>query len=139
MRIRQEKSGLLIVNLSRGESIRENVERLCEERGIHGARVEAIGGVEDPDLGCYELPDKKYLRRSFPGIWELLSLQGNIALKDGKPFLHAHVSLSGPDFMAFGGHLFDAKVGLVVEMCLSPLEAIERKLDETIGLACWDL
>ena len=139
MRIRLESGGLYAVGLERGESLRERVEGLCAERGIMSGFVSAIGAVEDPELGCYELAEKRYLKRSFPGIWELVSLQGNVTQKDGKPFLHAHVSLSGSDFAVFGGHLFDAKVGLVVEMSISPVRPIGRTLDEAIGLACWNL
>ena len=140
MRIRKEANGLLIVSLLRGDgSIRDAVEGACRTHGIDSAAISAIGGVENPQLGCYELATKTYLKKDFPGIWELLSLQGNVAIKDGQPFMHAHVSLSGVDFAAFGGHMFDAKIGLAVELFITPIAKIERKLEEPIGLACWDL
>lgn len=139
MKWTQEEDGRVVVSLERGEAIRENVESLATELGLVAAKVSAIGALETPELGCYELDDREYLRREFDGIWELLSLEGNISLLDGEPFLHAHVSISGHDFSVKGGHLFDSRVGVVVEMFIEPLDTpLPRIPCEAIGLPRWE-
>lgn len=135
----RKQEGVIIVSLEKGDSLRSMVEDLAAKLGIGGAEVSAVGAVEDADLGCYVLADKKYVRRGFAGILELVSLQGNLTIKDGKPFLHAHVAMSGEDFAVHGGHLFDAKVGVVVEMFIRPLAGpLQRIFCDEIGLARWE-
>ena len=139
MKTRREPNGIWVVSLERGDDLRSCVEKLALDEGIDGGRVTAIGGVEDPELGCYELSTKSYLRKAFDGIHELVSLDGNLTVKDGKPYLHAHVVISGADFVAYAGHLFDCKIGLVAEMFIDPLSAPLTRLPcEDIGLARWE-
>ncbi len=134
-----EDDGRVIVSLERGETLRDTIESLAAELGIQAARISAIGALENPELGCYELDDREYLHRTFEGIYELVSLEGNISLLDGEPFLHAHVAISGPDFQVQGGHLFDARVGVVVEMFVEPCDGpLPRMYCDAIGLARWE-
>lgn len=57
----------------------------------------------------------------------------------GVPFLHAHVTLGDPELGARVGHLFDAKVGVTVEMFLMPLATpLPRMMCEAIGLPRWE-
>jgi predicted DNA-binding protein with PD1-like motif len=139
MKSRSEIGGRLIVSLERGDDLRQVVESLAAKAGVVAAELSAIGAVEDPELGFYDLTRKEYVRKPFPGIWELVSLQGNITLRDGKPFLHAHVAIGGADFRVFGGHLFEAKVGVVVEMFIVPIgRPLQRIPCDEIGLARWE-
>jgi len=139
MQVRHEASGLFVVSLKRGDDLRAKVEEFTERENIFGASVSAIGAVENPELGFYKLEQKDYIRQVFEGSWELVSLLGNISLKDGKPFLHAHVSISGNDFNVVGGHFFDARVAVVVEMFIKRTGTLRRVPCEDIGVHCWDL
>lgn len=136
---RRQNDGLLIVSLERGDDVRGEIEALAFQEGIGGAELTGIGAIEGPELGFYDLAAKTYLRRTFEGIYELLALQGNLTMRDGKPFLHAHAALGGRDFQSFGGHLFEAKVGVVVEMFIRPTDAPLLRIPcEKIGLARWE-
>ena len=65
---------------------------------------------------------------------------GNLTRVDGKPFLHAHVSLASESFQVSGGHLFKGTVSATAELFLDPGEAaVERRLDPEVGLKLWDL
>lgn len=133
------ESKRIIVSLERGDDVRSRVEASAKEHGILGASVAAIGAIADPELGYYRLDEKRYERRTFKGIWELVSLVGNITSKDGEPFLHAHVAIGGSDFAVYGGHLFDATTGVVVELVITPFERpLERVPCEDIGLHRWE-
>lgn len=139
MQYRKEISGLYVVSLERGEFIRSTIEGLCVKEGIRGAMLSGIGALEDPELGFYRLNLRNYDHRTFQGIFELVSLQGNITLKDDKPFMHVHVAIGDEDFQVFGGHLFDARVGVVVELFLTQLERPLLRLPcEDIGLPRWE-
>ncbi len=139
MKYRRERDGRLIVSLERGDDLRAEVERLAIREKIVAAELSAIGAIENPELGFYDLPKKEYVRKPFSGIWEVVSLQGNLTLRDGTPFLHAHIAISGNDFHVFGGHLFDGHAGVVIEMIVHPLEIPLHRLPcEEIGLARWE-
>ena len=70
-------------------------------------------------------------------ILELLSLEGNVALKDGEPFIHAHVVLSDHKMQTLGGHLFETTVGVSGEFFLREFDGnAYRELKPKIGLAC---
>lgn len=127
-----------VVRLDRGERLVETLHRFLAEHHITGGYVWGIGSITDVELGYYDVNAKEYLRRQFTDVYELLSLQGNITVVEGKPFLHAHVLLSGGDYGAFGGHLFEARVRATVEAYLQPWELeIGRALNEDVGLKLW--
>lgn len=56
---------------------------------------------------------------------ELLSLQGNFSIKDGKPFAHCHVVLGREDGSVCGGHLMNATVNETNEIVIMKLAGIE--------------
>lgn len=67
---------------------------------------------------------------------ELLSLIGDIALKDGKPQVHAHAVVGRRSGAAYGGHLLEARVRPTCELILteSP-ENLQKRMDPESGLA----
>ena len=83
-----------LINIDKDEKVVETLTRFCKENGIKNAKLSGIGAVKKTEIGAYDLPKKEYIKREYSEILELLSLEGNIALKDGEPFVHAHVVLS---------------------------------------------
>ena len=80
-----------------------------------------------------------YLRQFFRQQF-LLHLAGNLSWVEGKPFLHAHVVLGGPDFQALGGHLFGGTVSVTAELFFRPNdERVDRQWNEDVGLNLMDL
>jgi len=134
-----DSNGLWGIDLERGEEINTSVERFCREAGIFAAEFRAIGAVERPTLGYYNLETRVYEWHEYLGIYEA-TMQGNVSVKDGAPFLHVHPVLSGPDLRAFLGHMKTGFVGVVIEGFLQPLEEpIERVFCPAIGLPRWQL
>lgn len=139
MKYVREANGRLVVSLARGEALRGAIEGLAAAEGIGGARVWAIGALEDPEIGWWDLPARVYHKQVFPGIWELLSLDGSLSTWQDKPLLHVHTAISGHDYAVKGGHLFDARVGVVVELFIDPLERpLLRAFCDDIGLPRWE-
>jgi predicted DNA-binding protein with PD1-like motif len=72
---------------------------------------------------------------------EILSGQGNVSLKDGKPFVHLHLVLGRSDGSCLGGH---AAAGCKIFACEAAILALDgpalvREPDEATGLALWPL
>jgi uncharacterized protein len=110
------------------------------DHGITGAEVSGIGAFQTATVGFYHPDRQEYDRIPIASHTEVLSLLGNLSLKDDASWVHLHVTLGGVDTAAIGGHLFDAIVGPTLELFVreEPGELL-RLQDEEIGLALLDL
>jgi uncharacterized protein len=127
----------IAVRLEAGELVHESLLAICRSEGVGGGFViSGIGMLKDPLLGWYDIPGRCYHEQAFPGCHELLTLSGNISLKDGEPFAHLHATMSHTDYHCFGGHLFSAEVGLTCELMLAVCDGprMERRLEDEFGL-----
>jgi hypothetical protein len=128
------------VYLERDEPVLATLTDVCRRHQIQAGWVTGIGAVKAVELGVYDLKTRTYTRRMFPETHELVSFQGNIALKDGEPFIHAHITIGNHDFELVGGHLFEMQVAVVGEFIIRKREVtVRRELDPEIGLATWCL
>jgi len=97
------------VQFPEGEDLHQAYRGFAREQGLaSGVVLAGIGMLRDPVLGFYD--GQRYHQRALDGMFELVSTQGNIALLDGAPFTHLHVTVAGADHVARGGHLFGGKV-----------------------------
>lgn len=124
-----------IVRLDAGEEVLESLTVYLKERRIVGGVISGIGAVKDTTLGYFDLPSREYQRREFPEEMELINLTGNITWVDEAPFIHAHATISGADYLAKSGHLFGATVAITGEFFIWPSEIkLPRELDQRTGL-----
>ena len=67
---------------------------------------------------------------------ELLSLIGDVALKEGEPVVHAHAVVGRKDGTAHGGHLLKAHIRPTCEVVLTESPAhLQKFIDPESGLA----
>lgn len=128
-----------IIRLFRGEKIVEELIKFCEAENIHGGWINGFGGVRFTEIGFFHAEKKEYEFTSFTNDLEIVSLIGNIALVDGKPFIHAHMVVSGERLQCFAGHLKEATVGPTCEIYLANFDQdLIRIYDSEIGLKLLD-
>lgn len=127
--------------LERGDEVVATILGFCRSKGIRGAWVQAIGAVEGVEIGAYDRERQAYVKARPEGVWELLALSGNVAVDEtGAPVLHAHVVLGDEAGQARGGHLFEARCAVTVEVVLTVFrEPVHRRLVPAVGLKLWDL
>lgn len=129
-----------IIRLFKGEKIIETLTKFLEEESITAAYFSGIGAVIFAELAHYDLEKKEYSSKKFKSPLEIISLAGNISLFEGKPMIHAHISLGDKSMTMFGGHLKEATVAATCEIILKVFEgSLKRKQDEEIGLNLLDL
>jgi predicted DNA-binding protein with PD1-like motif len=129
-----------VLVLDRGEELLETVTGFLEEHGILGGFVTGLGALRDITLGYYDLEEREYQKRHFDEVMELGNLTGSIGAVDGKPFLHAHATCSGPELIAFSGHLFSGEVAATAEVIVADFGVeLPREADEEIGLKLFRL
>lgn len=144
MKNRKTENGYALV-LERGEELISTLTAFCAEQNISGANFNAIGAVEKVQIGYYDLPKREYFFRNEPGVFEVASMTGNVALAGpdvsvgagGKPFIHAHAVLSRCDesCATVGGHIKEAYVAVTLEIFMTVLsQPLERALNDDVGL-----
>jgi predicted DNA-binding protein with PD1-like motif len=139
MRHRAVEGGFL-VRFDRGEKLPQGISDFCRDMRIPSATAQAIGALQEIELGYFDVATKRYERTRLEGSWELVSLTSIIAAWEEKPFAHTHVVLSGRDFSVRGGHLFEGTVSVTVEMRLSTIaQEVRRAMHPEIGLHRLDL
>jgi predicted DNA-binding protein with PD1-like motif len=114
--------GFPLLRFDRGDAFPASLEEWCAGQGIEGAAiVSGVGMLENVDLGVFDGNGYEHLTVLEPS--EVLSLQGNVSIRDGKPFAHVHATLGRRDFSACGGHLFSGIVSVTLEVVLCMLDS----------------
>jgi uncharacterized protein len=120
-----------------GDEIASVLQQFAKELCLGGSSFKAIGALSHAKLGWLNWETKKYDPACILDEQvELLSLVGDIALRDGEPLVHAHVVVGRSDGTARGGHLLEAHVRPTCELILteSPIQ-LQKKLDPISGIA----
>lgn len=131
---------VIMGRVPKGEDLLGYLSGLCASENISAGTVEAIGAVEKARLGFYDQRRKVYTHYEMDGGLEILSLTGNISVKDGLPFIHAHMVFCDASGSAVGGHLMEGAVVFACEFVIRELKGKEpvRDLDHDTGLMLWN-
>jgi uncharacterized protein len=124
----------------KGDEVVEGLTNFARDGGLGAASLTAVGAFGEATLGYFDRDRIEYLKIPLEEQVEVLSLLGDIALKDGEPQVHAHVVLGRSDGTTRGGHLLGAHVWPTLEVVLveSP-DHLQKKTDEETGLALIDI
>ena len=125
------------IYIEKNKKVMDTLIRFCKDQAITNVKISGIGAVKQSEIGAYDTVVKEYMRKQFPDVWELVSYEGNVTLKDGDPFVHGHVVLSNHDMKTIGGHLFEMTVAAVGEFFLRKFDNdAYREINEDVGLPC---
>ncbi|OAT85495.1 PPC domain-containing DNA-binding protein [Desulfotomaculum copahuensis] len=133
---------VLTGRLEKGVDLLPALEQICRHENIELAAIQAIGAVSSARVGYYRQAEMTYTYLDFPAPHEIIALQGNVSLKDGRPFVHAHVALMGADGRLVGGHLAEKTIVFACEYVITEYiqghgGIFERVLDQPTGLYLW--
>jgi len=132
----QIHNGYFLV-FERGEDFMTLLAQFCVETEVHWGQFQAIGAVEDVEIGYYDLATRQYVFRKEEGPFEVSSMDGNVAELEEGPVVHAHAVLSRCDesLETIGGHLRKARVALTLEVPLWLVsQPLMRRFDNETGL-----
>ncbi len=127
--------------LGHGKDLLEELTSVCEKEGVKLGRVEALGALKRARVGFYNQESREYEFLEFDKQLEIANLVGNVSLRDGKPMVHAHITLSDQEGNAFGGHLAPGTIVFACEFVMQVFEGPEfaRGHDDATGLPLWKM
>jgi uncharacterized protein len=120
-----------------GDELATGLLQFATERHLSAASFKAVGALSSVRLAWFSWETKKYE----PSVTldeqvELLSLIGDVALKDKLPVVHAHAVIGKKDGTAHGGHLLEARIRPTCEVVLTESPArLQKFIDPASGLA----
>jgi predicted DNA-binding protein with PD1-like motif len=125
---------------STGDEVMKELKAFAKHERLSDSHFTAIGAFSDAMLAYFDWPKKEYLKIPITEQVEVLAFNGDVALKDEQPQVHAHVVLGKRDGTAHGGHLLEAHVRPTLEVVLteSPVH-LRRTIHDESGLALIDL
>lgn len=132
-----ENPKTLVVILDTGDEILAALKSVAAVEHLAASSFQAIGALSAVELGWFNWTTKKYETAvNLQEQVELLSLIGDIALKDGEPQVHAHLVIGRQDGSAHGGHLLSATVRPTCEIVIteSP-KHLQKEIDPESGIA----
>lgn len=124
-----------VLRFDREEEVCAGILDFAEQNKISAGWIWALGASEEVKLAFYNLKNKKYKEKTFKESLEILSITGNIGLKDGSPVIHIHGVFSRKNFSAIGGHIQKLVASGTVEVFIRKIDGtINRGIDENTGL-----
>jgi predicted DNA-binding protein with PD1-like motif len=128
------------LRIESGEAVAATLKVFLAAKSIGFAQMTGLGAVSSASIAYLRAERKEYENHTLDEQMEVVSLIGNVALKDGEPFLHIHVTLARSDLSVVGGHFLDATVSPLLEIWLAPEDTtVNRVFDESCGLYLMDL
>jgi len=130
---------ILMGRLRQGDDLLEGLTEVCARENVTLGRIEAIGSVRRARLGYYDQQAREYRHFTLNEPLEISSLQGNVSVKEGAPFVHAHLVLSGRGGESRGGHLAPGTEVFACEFLIEVLKGpgLLRRHDDATGLQLW--
>jgi uncharacterized protein len=87
-----EEPTTFVVILDAGDEVLSSLKSVAQTEQLAGSSFKAIGAPSQVELGWFNWETRKYETAvKLQEQVELLSLIGDIALKDGEPEVHAHL------------------------------------------------
>ncbi|MBE8712159.1 DUF296 domain-containing protein [Sphingobacterium sp. KB22] len=128
-----------IISINDKASITDALTDFVTQNKIVAGNILGVGAVNEATLRFFDPETKEYVDKTFKEQMEISNITGNIAVKDGKPYLHVHATLGRKDYTALAGHLEDGKIRGAGEIFIMPIQAdIQRIKSEEIGLNVYD-
>jgi len=113
-----------VVSIRNHAEVVKALRTFCADQGISSGTIDGLGAVSELELHFFDSRMKRHENTVLRKQMEIADLTGNILMKDGRPFLHMHVTAGRADCSAVAGHLLSATLngaGEFVRRCLRGL------------------
>jgi predicted DNA-binding protein with PD1-like motif len=122
-----------------GDEAFSGLAEFAEKYHVTSAHFTAIGALNGATLGWFDPQRKMYKKIPISGQQEAIGMSGDIALYQGKPIVHTHMVVAGPDGTTHGGHVLEAYVSPTLEVMVTvdPV-TMQKRFDPATDLTLID-
>ncbi len=113
--------GRHVLRLDPGEDVIASLRHLAQEQRITAGTIAGLGSVDEITLGFLDAAANEYMKRRFEERMEVAALSGSISMEDDRPHIHLHAVVAPREFLAYAGHVHEAKVGAALEVYVTAL------------------
>ena len=133
---KQVKDNAFVLSLDNHAEVSAALAAFCAEKGILAGNITGLGAVSEATFRFLDHNTLKYVDKTFTEQMEITNLTGNISQKDGKPYLHLHITASRRDYTCIGGHLLTAVINGACELYVEAFPGVEigRYTDPAMGI-----
>jgi predicted DNA-binding protein with PD1-like motif len=130
---------VFVGRLATGSDLVEEIERFCAAEQVTAAWVSLVGAMRKVAYAYYDQKERRYIELETRDHHELSGFVGNVSMRDGKHFLHAHATFANERGETVGGHLLPGTRVFVAEVQIREMADVSlvRAHDEVTGLALW--
>ena len=134
-----ERTKQYAVIFYQGDEAFSGLLEFAEKYRVTSAHFTAIGALSGATLGWFDPRRKMYKKIPIIGQHEVIGMSGDIALYQGKPVVHAHMVVGGPDGTTRAGHVLEAYVSPTLEVIITvDPEAMQKRFDPETDLTLID-
>lgn len=140
MKAAVKTTGKIMGRVPQGKDLLGYLNQVCLAENIEAGQVSAIGAVAKAKIAFYDQAKQVYDFIDFDEPLEIVSLMGNVSIKDGKPFVHAHAVFGDHAGKLLGGHLAEGTPVFACEFIISKFDSdhdLVRGFDQGTGLPLW--
>lgn len=122
-----------------GDEVYSGLQEFAEKYHVTRAHFTAIGALDDATVGWFDPQRKMYKKIAINGQHELIGMSGDIALYQGRPVVHTHMVVGGPDGTTRAGHVLEAYASPTVEamVTIDPV-TMQKRFDPATDLTLID-
>jgi hypothetical protein len=122
-----------------GDEAFSGLLEFAEKYQVTSAHFTAIGALDGATLGWFDPQRKMYKKIPIIGQHEVIGMSGDIALYRGKPVVHTHMIVGGPDGTTSAGHVLAAYVSPTLEVMVTvdPV-TMQKRFDPATDLTLID-
>jgi predicted DNA-binding protein with PD1-like motif len=122
-----------------GDEAFSGLLEFAEKYHVTSAHFTAIGALSGATVAWFDPQRKMYKKVPIVGQHEVIGMSGDIALYQGKPVVHTHMVVGGPDGTTQGGHVLDAYVSPTLEVMVTvDPKAMQKRFDPETDLTLID-
>jgi len=122
-----------------GDEAFSGLLEFAEKYHVTSAHFTAIGALNGATLGWFDPQRKMYKKIPINGQHEVIAMIGDIALYQGRPAVHTHMVVAGPDGTTRAGHVLAAFASPTLEVMVTvdPV-TMQKRLDPETDLTLID-
>lgn len=119
-----------------GDEVLAGLTEFAQKEHLGASRITGIGSFQDATLGWFDEGRKMFRAIRITDQVEVTSLLGDVAMLNGKPVVHVHVTVAHEDGHVTGGHLIEAHVRPTLEVLVTEYpHAMVKQSDPNTGLS----